>query len=194
MIKMLIILLFVVIFHVKIQQKTTNLLFCVVFVLIKLSQHEIPKNNFCLNNTIILYWYHVVSFHVVGQKKCYGRPLDPKGFGNWSSQPKWSDFNFKSDLFGLTILSADQKCQISIVLTISAYYFSKQEGHPSQSPPIRWLTKQAAKINLKSTWFDLLGQITEINYDQFDIENSCKSLISYELHISKLNSKQSLIS
>ena len=53
MIKMLINLSFVIIFHVQIQRKTTNLSFCVIFVSIKLPQHEFPKSNYCLNDTII---------------------------------------------------------------------------------------------------------------------------------------------
>ena len=72
---MLINLSFVVVFNVKIQHQTPNLSFCVVFVLIKLPQQQIPKNNYRLNDTIIFFCYCVVSFHVIGQKKCYCRPL-----------------------------------------------------------------------------------------------------------------------
>ena len=48
-------------FNVKIQHKTTNLLFCVVFVSLKLPRHKIPKNNYHLNDAIIFFWFHVVS-------------------------------------------------------------------------------------------------------------------------------------
>ena len=87
MIKILINLLFAIIFHVKIQHKTTNLQFCIVFVSKKLPQHEILKNSYRLNDTIIYFCYRVVSFCVVGQKKCDCRPflvkslnLDGSGF------------------------------------------------------------------------------------------------------------------
>ena len=59
MIKILIKLSFVIIFHVKIQHKGTNLLFCIIFVLIKLPRHEIPKNNYHLNETI----FFVIGFY-----------------------------------------------------------------------------------------------------------------------------------
>ena len=52
MIKTPINLSFVIVFHGNIQHKTTNLSLYVVFVLIKLPQHEIPKNNYRLNDTI----------------------------------------------------------------------------------------------------------------------------------------------
>ena len=45
---------FVIVFHVKIQHKATNLSFCVVFASIKLPRHIIPINNYCLNDTIII--------------------------------------------------------------------------------------------------------------------------------------------
>ena len=51
MIKMPINLSFVIACHVKIQHKTTNFSFSVVFVLIKLPLHEFPKNNYPLNDT-----------------------------------------------------------------------------------------------------------------------------------------------
>ena len=67
MIKMLINLLFVIICHVKIQNKASNLLFCVSFVSIKLSRCKISLNNYCLNDTIF-FCFNVVSFRVFGQK------------------------------------------------------------------------------------------------------------------------------
>ena len=57
---------FVIVFHVKIQHKTTNLSFCIIFASIKL--HEIPKTNYRLNETIIFFCYRVVSFRIVVQK------------------------------------------------------------------------------------------------------------------------------
>ena len=67
----------VIVFHVKIQHKTTNFSFCVDFVLIKLPSHEIPKNNYCLNDTnFFLLSYCIVSCR--WSKKCYPRPLYDK--------------------------------------------------------------------------------------------------------------------
>ena len=37
-------------FHVKIQHKTINLSFCIVFASTKLPQHNIPKTNYRLND------------------------------------------------------------------------------------------------------------------------------------------------
>ena len=61
MIKIPINLSFVIVFHVKILQKTINLLFCVVFASIKLMQYNIPEINYRLNDTIF-FCNRVVSF------------------------------------------------------------------------------------------------------------------------------------
>ena len=66
-------LLFLIFFRKKFLHLTINLLFCVVFAYIKLPRQDIPKNNYCLNDTIIF----LLSCCVVGQKKCYRRPLVP---------------------------------------------------------------------------------------------------------------------
>ena len=51
MVKMPINLLFVIVFNVKIQNKATNLSFCVFFVSIKLPRQDNPKNNDRFNDT-----------------------------------------------------------------------------------------------------------------------------------------------
>ena len=51
------------------------------------------------------------------------------------------------------------------------------------------LARQAVEENLKATF---LGQLSVRNYDQLDIENSCKSLNTYEIHIFKLNKSKDL--
>ena len=43
---------FITVFQVKIQHKTINLLFCVVFASIKLLQYNIPEINYRLNDKI----------------------------------------------------------------------------------------------------------------------------------------------
>ena len=40
-------------FHIRIQHKTINISFCIIFASIKLPQHKILKTNDCLNKTII---------------------------------------------------------------------------------------------------------------------------------------------
>ena len=65
---------FVIIFHVKFQHKTINLSFWVVFASIKLPRHDIPKNNYRLNDTIIFFGYRVVSFHIVHQNSVTADP------------------------------------------------------------------------------------------------------------------------
>ena len=73
-IKIMIKLIFANIFHVKIQHKTINLTFCVIFASIKLPQQDIPKNNNCLNDTII--FSVIVMCRLVWLvKKCFPRPL-----------------------------------------------------------------------------------------------------------------------
>ena len=49
--------------------------------------------------------------------------------------------------------SADQKCEVTIVLIILADLYSYQEGHPAKAPPhpIGGLARKAAEINLKAT-------------------------------------------
>ena len=51
------------IFHVKIKNKTIKLLFCVISVSIKLPRHDIPKNNYHLNDTI--FFFVIVLCHLV---------------------------------------------------------------------------------------------------------------------------------
>ena len=72
-IKILINLSCVTIFQVKIQHKTINLSFCVIFASIKLLRQDIPKNNYRLNDTINLFCC-VVSFRVFGQKSATADP------------------------------------------------------------------------------------------------------------------------
>ena len=75
-------------FSCKNPTKTINLLFCIVFASIKLPQHVVPKTNYCLNETIIfLLSCCVVS--VVGQKKCYCRPLMGANQSNSSPYELW---------------------------------------------------------------------------------------------------------
>ena len=51
--------LFVILLHVKIQHKTINLMFCVIYVWIKLPQHDIPQKQ--------LLW-RVETLRIIGQK------------------------------------------------------------------------------------------------------------------------------
>ena len=64
MIKIPINVSFVIVFHVKIQHKKINLSFYIIFASKKLPRHEISKNNYQLNETIIfLLSWCVVSYH-----------------------------------------------------------------------------------------------------------------------------------
>ena len=116
----MIILSFVIIFHEQIQYQTTNLLFCIIYVLIRLPQHEIPKNNFCLNGTIF-FCYHVVYCCVVGQKKCYRRPLVlSKTLKGWETLHK-REKPFRC------VRGNKTKCELNIVLSRRGVHFN-QDG------------------------------------------------------------------
>ena len=62
-------------FDVKIQHKTINLLFCVVFASIKLPQHHIPKNNFRSNDTIFVFVFMLCHFVSLVKKSVTPDPL-----------------------------------------------------------------------------------------------------------------------
>ena len=68
------ILLFAIVFQVKVQHKTINLLFCVVFASIKLPRHDIPKNNYRLNDTIIFFVIMLCRFMSLVKKSVTADP------------------------------------------------------------------------------------------------------------------------
>ena len=70
---------FIICYHFSCKNPTqNNQSFCVIFAMIKLLQDNIPKNYYRLNSTIIF----LLSCCVVGQKKCYRRPLVVGKFHN----------------------------------------------------------------------------------------------------------------